>query len=289
MTRLLNLTAKAARLVLAPELGGAIAYLDVDSKPVLRPWTGDISGSPFDLASNILVPFSNRLSGGGFNWNGTRYAIVPNVSFEALPIHGDGFQKPWDITSHSDGAATLHLNNGQIGPFRYTAQQVFTLTPTGLHIDLSMTNTGPEPLPFGYGFHPWFPRDGDTSLAFTAKGVWMEDDDNLPTDYLELSANPDWDFSADRPLPDHLIDNPWGEWAGTARITQGAANISVDITASEALNHAIVYSKGADCDFICFEPVSQAINAHNDPDLPGLKILNPGETMSDFMQLTWNP
>lgn len=287
MTEILNLTAGNARLVLAPELGGAIANLDVNSRPVLRPSTGEVSGKLFDLASNILVPFSNRLSGGGFTWNGTHHPIAPNLSFEALPIHGDGFQKPWDVAESSKDTATLQLNNGQIGPFRYTAQQIFSLTPTGLRIDLSMTNTGPEPLPFGYGFHPWFPRDADTRLSFTAKGVWMEDDDNIPTDYLELSANPDWDFSADRSLPDRLIDNPWGEWTGTARLSQGSAFTSVDISASDALSYIVIYSKGTDCEFICFEPVSQAIDAHNDPDLPGLKILAPGQSMSDFMQYTW--
>ena len=56
-----------AELTLAPSLGGGIARLDVNSKPVLRPWLGNES-EVFSLANNILVPFSNRISSGGFFW-----------------------------------------------------------------------------------------------------------------------------------------------------------------------------------------------------------------------------
>ena len=96
MSVLKVITADAAQLILAPELGGGIARLDVDNKPVLRPWSGD-RVNPFSLASNVLIPFSNRISGGGFVWNGVNYPLEPNLDNEAFPMHGDGFQKVWDI------------------------------------------------------------------------------------------------------------------------------------------------------------------------------------------------
>ena len=106
MSVLKVITADAAQLILAPELGGGIARLDVDNKPVLRPWSGD-KHNLFSLAHNILVPFSNRISCEGFNWNGINYSLEPNLDDEIFPIHGDGFQKVWEITDSDNGICTV--------------------------------------------------------------------------------------------------------------------------------------------------------------------------------------
>ena len=70
MSVLKVVTADAAKLILAPELGGGIARLDVDKKPVLRPWSGD-KHNLFSLAHNFLVPFSNINSFGGMTGHHT--------------------------------------------------------------------------------------------------------------------------------------------------------------------------------------------------------------------------
>ena len=88
MSVLKVVTADAAKLILAPELGGGIARLDVENKPVLRPWLGD-KHNLFSLAHNVLVPFSNRISGGGFNWNGVNYTLEPNLDDEIFPPDGN--------------------------------------------------------------------------------------------------------------------------------------------------------------------------------------------------------
>ena len=131
-------TADAAKLILAPELGGGIARLDVDNKPVLRPWSGD-KHNLFSLAHNVLVPFSNRISCGGFNWNGVNYSLEPNLDDEIFPIHGDAFQKVWDIAD-SDNGISMTLSNGSFGPWRYSAEQLFELTPNSLKITLIVKN-----------------------------------------------------------------------------------------------------------------------------------------------------
>ena len=138
MSVLKVITAGAAQLILAPELGGGIARLDVENKPVLRPWSGD-ERNLFSLAHNILVPFSNRISCGGFNWNGVNYFLKPNLDDEIFPIHGDGFQKVWDIVD-SDNGISMTLSNGSFGPWRYSAEQLFNLTPKSLTITLIIKN-----------------------------------------------------------------------------------------------------------------------------------------------------
>ena len=75
----------------APELGGGIARLDVENKPVSRPWSGD-KHNLFSLAHNVLVPFSNRISCGGFNWNGVNYS-EPNLMMKFFQYMVMDFKK----------------------------------------------------------------------------------------------------------------------------------------------------------------------------------------------------
>lgn len=284
---LLTLAAGAARLVLAPALGGGIAHLDLGGKPVLRPWNGN-RDNPFSLASNVLVPFSNRISDGGFNWDSTYHPVSANLKGEALAIHGDGFQRPWHVAESSENAAHIQLRAGNIGPFRYCAEQVFQLAETGLKIGLTVTNTGPVELPFGFGFHPWFPRSDETRISFEADGVWMEDSQFLPTEYLPLTDAPDWSFHRPRALPDGWINNGYTNWQRTAQITQGPAHVSVAISASDNLSTAIVHSPHASADFVCFEPVSHPVDAFHLTGHPGLCPLVPSQSMESWMTLQWS-
>ena len=268
-------------------MGGAVARLDVAGRPVLRPWNGE-TDNPFSLASNVLVPFSNRISGGGITWNDEHYPMDSNLSGEPYPIHGDGFQRPWAIEETSAISARLVLNDGHIGPFQYLAEQVFRLTQTGLRVTLTLSNTGALALPFGCGFHPWFPRSSATKLSFTARAVWMADANHLPTEHLALDDAPDWRFRPARHLPEGLLNNGYTDWQGAALITQGAEHVPVCITASENLSTAIVRSTNAKADFFCFEPVSHPVDAFNLSGHPGLTSLAPSQSMQAWMDISWS-
>lgn len=286
MADLTEIAAGPAHLALAPSLGGGIARLDVRGLPLLRPFAGD-SGDPFSLASNILAPFSNRISGGGFEWNGVRYPIEPNFAAEPLPIHGDGFQKPWTAEA-GDAGAVLRLAGGSVGPWRYDAAQEFHLSAEALRVTLTVKNTADRPLPFGCGFHPWFPRTAETRLSFAAAAVWTADARRLPAEELQLSQAPERDFAKARSLPETLIDNAYTGWSGPARVIQGPGAVSCRIRASENLDTALVYSPGRNADFFCFEPVSHPVDAFHLPGRPGLCELAPQESMQGFMEIAWD-
>ncbi len=286
MVEFIERTAGSAHLVLAPALGGGIARLDVNGRPVLRPFAGD-EGNPFSLASNILVPFSNRISGGGFEWKGSYHALAPNLEGEPFPIHGDGFQKIWQA-EQCDASVRLILANGAFGPWHYRATQTFRLSETALTITLRVTNIGPESLPFGCGFHPWFPRSDETRLKFSAKAVWLEDERHLPIGQKTLSDAPELDFTALRALPATWINNAYTGWLNETRIEQGDTAVSCRISASGNLDTAVVYSPDATADFFCFEPVSHPVDAFHLPGNPGLKPLVPGDVLEATMTLSWS-
>ena len=151
-----------------------------------------------------------------------------------------------------------------------------------------MTNVGKIALPFGGGFHPWFPRSPATRLSFDAKAVWLEDETYLPTECLPLSENPDWRYDQPRGLPRSWINNCFTDWTGVARITQGADAVSCTLTANENIDFAMVFSPGEDAGFFCFEPVSHPVDAHNMPGAPGLRELAPDESMTMSFSMGWD-
>jgi aldose 1-epimerase len=268
-------------------MGAGLSGLWVGEKPALRPWSGRVEDGPFALSCNLLVPFSNRISGGGFVYEGSQYSLAANLPGEASPIHGDGFQRPWQTVELTEVRAELRLGSGEIGPFRHSATVSYEVSQGSLETRLAVTNTGDLALPFGLGLHPWFPRDDDTRLQFCATGHWPETPDHLPATRapLPFAAGCPWQKPA--PLPQGWINCGFSGWDGRAEITQGKAAMSLQIV-SAGLGTALLYSPSASAGFFCLEPVSHPVDAHNLSGQPGLARLQPGDTLSARMTLIWD-
>lgn len=285
----------AARIRVRPDLGAGLTCFDVRHggawQPVFR--TVDrATAHPFALSNILLVPFSGRVSGGGFTVDGAFHALPRNMETEPYPIHGNGFSAAWTEVSRSDESITLTLLSDGPGPFRYEATMSYRLEGTGLVMELSLANRAETRLPYGAGFHPWFVRDADTTLAAPSKGVWLERDDHLPKAYAPVAAHPDMDFNVSRPLPPRWINNWFDGWDGKARIDWPARGLRAEVEASEALGQYVVFSPAADADFFCFEPVSHPVDAFNLPNRPdgyGLKVLSPGEALDIWTRVAVSP
>jgi aldose 1-epimerase len=176
----------------------------------------------------------------------------------------------------------LTLRSDGPGPFRYDARLTYVLEGTALRMSLALVNRAGIALPYGGGFHPWFPRTPQTRLGFRAAGVWTETPGHLPDRYLEPAAHPGWDFAASPRLPDRWLNNAWTGWTGEARVEWPEHELAATITADEPLRTLILYSPSADADFISIEPVSHSVDAHNrsGPGVAAPRRLTPGETLT---------
>jgi aldose 1-epimerase len=275
-----------ARLVVSPAAGAAILRWDALEPgrppiPLMKPTT---SGQAFGC--QLLAPFSNRISGGGFDFDGRFHAVEPNVPGEAFPIHGDAFQREWRVVSRSEAEAELRLDHGAIGPYRYAARATYALDDGALAATLHVENRAQIALPYGLGFHPWFPRHAGTTLEAKAGRVWLEDERHLPTGVEPVTAHPGWDFSRAAPLPDAWINNGFDGWDGRAEIVQPEHGVVLSVEASVGLGVYILYSPAKDSGFFCFEPVSHVVDAHHGE---GLTVLAPGATMEVAMRIGWRP
>ena len=129
---LLTLSDGAAEVVIAPELGAGLASYDLvgaaERAPLFRPCRDLARAQPFDLANNLLVPWSNRISGGGFHFGGRFHRLDPNLPGEPCPIHGNGFSSVWSVEEAAPDRVVLALTSNGPGPFRYHARATYALS-----------------------------------------------------------------------------------------------------------------------------------------------------------------
>jgi aldose 1-epimerase len=285
--RILTLSDGAAEAVIVPELGAAIASYDLvgaDARcPIFRPCRNPSGARPFDLASILLVPWSNRISGGGFLFAGKNHSLQPNLPGEPYPIHGNGFSSAWSVENTTPTSAELSLMSDGPGPFRYAARVSYALNAGALTMRLSVVNHAAEPLPFGLGFHPWIVRTSETLLQAKAKSLVLERSDHLPSGKAQVSSHPGWNFAEPRRLPDDWINNAFLNWDGRALVQWPDRKLALELAADPPITVYIVYSPSREADFFCFEPVSHGVDAHNasgGAEANGLAVLAPQGSLS---------
>lgn len=181
--RILTRSDGAAETVIVPELGAGLASYDLvgaDARcPIFRPCRDPSGARPFDLASILLVPWSNRISCSGFLFAGKFHSLQANPPGERYSIHGNGFSNAWSVQNTTPTSAELSLMPDGPGPFRYAARASYALNAGALTMRLGVVNHAAEPLPFGLGFHPWIVRTSGTLLQAKAKSLVLETSDHL--------------------------------------------------------------------------------------------------------------
>jgi aldose 1-epimerase len=270
---------------IVPSLGAGLARFDLTCggkrQPIFRPWPERGSDDPNSLAAYVLVPWSNRISGGGFEVGGKFHQLEPNFPPEPFPIHGNGWTSEWTLVESGRDRAVFEFASDGPGPFCYLARLSYGLTSEALTLQLEVTNRAETTFPYGFGFHPWLPRTPDTRVQAHAETIWLEDDYHLPTRKIPVTERPDWNFDSVRPLPNSWINNGFDGWDGRAHIKWPSRNLSLAIDASERLGTYLLYSPSREATFFCFEPVSHVVDAHNllgGPAANGLVFLATNET-----------
>lgn len=272
------------RLSMVPGLGGGIAswdwrLADGSWSPLFRPWDGK-SEDRYTLACFPLVPWSNRITGGGFEHDGRFYPVRNNRLNEAYPIHGDGWLQPWQVVDQTDSSITLSLESHAFdgNPYDYASRQTLRLLPNALAIDLSVTHLGERALPYGLGLHPYFVRNAQTTLRSRATGVWLSGDDPIPTSYTEAFPAT-WDYNVPSPLEGPMIDNCFNGWDGVSVIDYPDRGLAVTMTMDDCRGYSLMY-RPPGLPYFCLEPITQPIDAFHMPGRPGLEVLRRGGSFS---------
>jgi aldose 1-epimerase len=280
---IVTLESAQQRLQLIPQLGGAVAAWEWRTgdawSPMFRPWDR-ASTDRYTFSCFPLVPWSNRISQGGFEYNGVFYPIQPNRDGERYPLHGDGWLQSWQLVEQSENRVKLSLESSGFNgdPYYYRSTETFLLLDEGLQIDLTVTNMGQNALPFGLGLHPYFVRNTETQLQAKTEGVWLSGDDAIPTEHT-TTFPPTWDYNNPSPLEGPMIDNCFSGWNGKAVIEHPDRGLTLTMVMPDCNGYNLLY-RPPGLNYFCVEPITHPIDAFHMENLPGLAVLAHGESLA---------
>ncbi len=272
------------RLELLPRLGGRIASLrwrhpEGGWLDLLAPMKGrDDHGE--DAGCFPLTPFSNRLRHGRFTFAGRSVSMPLNTPGPHVE-HGHGWQRPWRVAAIGPDTARLAYDHTpDAWPYPYVATQEFSLRPDRLDVSLTILNHGPDPMPIGFGLHPYFPATPLATLEAAPSWGWEVDAEVMP---VRRVATADlWGPSPRMAVASRSLDNAFGGWNGIAEIRWPERAAGLRMTADAPLRHLVVYTPPG-ADHFCAEPVSNCTDAFNlalGPEETGLIVLAPSTQCS---------
>ncbi|MDD5587417.1 MAG: aldose 1-epimerase [Alphaproteobacteria bacterium] len=277
---------------LVPEIGGSVTSFDCKigggrTQPMLRRTVEETAKGILDFSSWPLVPYSNRIKYGEFEFEGAKYKAATNYLGGPNGIHashGQGWQFPWKVESADKNQCTLTFSfdperEGMTGlwPFPYEARQHFELHEGGLALKISVTNTGNTNMPAGLGTHPYFPKIPGTTLQAKAGTIWEIDDEVIPVRLVPVP--PEYDFSSPKALDNARLDSCFAGYGRIMQVVWPEQPVALNLETSPNLIHFVVYTPQGE-NFLCAEPVSHKPNAINDKDWKdnGLIVLASGKT-----------
>ena len=278
-----------AELVLAPAIGGSVAAYRIGGEDVLRAASNEAveERDPRGFAAFPLFPFSGRIENGCFQMGDREISLELNFLPEPHAIHGHAWQNPWRVSAQGSDSATLDFDyGGGDWPWAYRARQVFVLGAVDLSLTLSLSNRGETNMPGGLGWHPYFPKAGAV-LSANVQTLWRSEENGIPVQPSPLDAA--CDLRKARSVAALDLDNAFKVGGGPSELAWPGRGLKATLDASDPLGHLVVYTPVAE-DYFCVEPVSHAPNAINSPlppEITGLRILAPGETMSASLRMVW--
>ncbi|CDY75357.1 aldose epimerase family protein [Caballeronia glathei] len=227
-----------------------------------------------------LVPFSNRVRDARFP--GPDGARVELSTFPGAQhaLHGFGQYAAWSVEEQGAERIVLHYAHaaGRHGwPWAFDATQTISVSGEGARLSMRVANRSAQPMPAGFGFHPYF---GATEAELDAAVDWRHEG--------EIAIEP----SGQAPARLHVRDPAGytrylGGWDGRATLRY-ADGRTLRLEASARLSHVVVHCP-AGAGYLCVEPVSHVsdgfnLHAKGLPDT-GVAVIAPGSEIEASLVL----
>jgi aldose 1-epimerase len=271
------------------EVGAGLRALRKDSHDVVAGYSPDEMSS--GGRGQILVPWPNRIEDGSYDFSGETQQLALSEASKRNAIHGLARWVNWQLASQSTTHAVwtyrLHPQSGY--PFMLDLSVDYTVSEAGLRVDISATNVGSQPAPYGHGVHPYLTvgrRIDDCELTLPASTRCGVDPRGLPGP-PEPVAGGQYDFGSPRLIGDTVLDHPFSGLPGdgvstTVILRDPDSGRTATLTADAAYSWLQVYSgdtlpAGAR-EALAVEPMTCPPNAFRSG--VDLVVLEPGQTHS---------
>jgi aldose 1-epimerase len=234
-----------------------------------------------------LAPWPNRIRDGRYVFGDTEQQLALNEPERGNAIHGLVRYVAWNLVEHRDDevvqATRVYPQPGWPGTFETSIRH--RVSASGLTVEVSARNIGPQPLPFGYAAHPYLTVGEDRVdgvIVTVPAGLFLEVDERLlPRALVPVSA--DTDLRVARRLEDRAFDNAFtgldrgadGQW----RVRLEREDRWTEIWAESGLDWVQVFTGDPYRTWgIAVEPMTCGPDAFNPgPTHDGLIVLEPGE------------
>lgn len=255
--------------VILPEKGATVISFRKDGKEYLYRDPENLNASERPRCGiPFLFPIFGRLQDGKYHWEGQEYA---------MEIHGFGHTSVWQVSDYAEDTLrlTLDADEGTLQqyPFLFRVTLEFTVAQDLLTIRQIYENRDTKPMPFQYGFHPYFLTEKPENIR------------------VESTADTLFDFSAG--------EKAFGHGSVTVTVPEGAPEAGAALMGvhTPTVLHNEVEGKRlamefdnsfpthvlwtqAGKKFLCVEPTNGVANGLNTGNY---QMLAPGETQEAFV------
>lgn len=265
----------ASSVTLVPERGALVTSFVVGGRELLFLDESTLLDRTKNVRGGIpvLFPSPGKLEGDAF---------VREGRHGRMKQHGFARTLPWRVVrSRSDEGAevTLALVSSEdtlaAYPWAFRVELTFRLSGPRLRIGVEVENGSNEPMPFGFGFHPYFVVADKARARIETRATRAFDNVTKTTGPFR-----GFDFTAAE-VDIHLLDHPDRNCVLT--LPDGAG---IEVSASPEFGTWVVWALSGR-DFICLEPWTAPGNALNTG--AGLQSAGPGERRELWVEVAFAP
>jgi galactose mutarotase-like enzyme len=256
---------------IAPERGGMVTRFAIGEREIFfldeatfRDETKNVRGG-----NPVLFPSPGPLANERFTWGGRS---------GSMKQHGFARNRPWSVAPSTDKSLTLELRSDDVTraqfPWDFVVRMHHVLSGARLRIEQRVENRSDAPMPFAFGFHPYFfVRDADkakTKIPTTAKRAF----DNVTKKEIDVAGPIDL---TQKEVDLHLYDHRRTD--ASLELADGGL---VVLRASSEYHRWVIWTL-AGKDFVCLEPWTAGADALN-RERDAL-VIAPGEANELFFEI----
>jgi aldose 1-epimerase len=215
-------------------VGGGLCSYSAGGRDLVdgyAPGEGSTSGR-----GQVLIPWPNRLEDGAYEFDGRRHQLTLTEPERRNAIHGLVRDSTWTVGEREPHRVVLeHRLEPQPGyPFTLALAVEYSLSESGLRVQTTATNSGPDACPFGSGQHPYLTLGTSTvdPLILSAPGqtVLIEDERRIPRGREPVEGT-EYDFVRPRTIAGTRLDDAFTD---LQRAEDGRARVELRDPASRA-------------------------------------------------------